>query len=399
MDITFESVRELREKGLSWRQIGFHFAQFIDEEPYLLQERARKKWRTYHTKRKNASSETSEVAVPLELKEDDVDLEDEASLLRLHGYDPDIWEVIDSSCTIRASSVSTRIKVRPRSTPVIDEMKLEKALSKSIMRISPPSPTATKSIMRGVREMSPSASVAVFALFDVHYGRRSELYSHEDTENTVMEATYGIARHLREDPPEYILLPFGQDFCNSDTPHRTTTKGTPQSTDMEWHEMFAGALTLAIAVIEVLQDIAPVHIVYSRGNHDEVTSYAIVKALAQRYKDTPSVVVREDVMPRQYETYGNTLIGFSHGHDEANLSNIMQSEAREEWGSCEHHYWVTGHLHSLGIDEKGGVTIIRCPSLAFDDDWTARKGFASRKSLALLRFDDTGLKEMYFATP
>lgn len=38
MEMTLEQIVELREKGLSWREIGMFFAQ-DGEEPYLVGER------------------------------------------------------------------------------------------------------------------------------------------------------------------------------------------------------------------------------------------------------------------------------------------------------------------------------------------------------------------------
>ena len=44
MEMTLEQIVELKEKGLSWREIGMFFAQ-DGEEPYLVGERARSIYR------------------------------------------------------------------------------------------------------------------------------------------------------------------------------------------------------------------------------------------------------------------------------------------------------------------------------------------------------------------
>ena len=164
--------------------------------------------------------------------------------------------------------------------------------------------------------------------------------------------------------------------------------------------MFSGGLALAIWVIDALNEVAPVSVLYNEGNHDRVFSYAIVKALEQRYEHCAGVEIDSDTSPRKYMLFGKNLIGFSHGKDEANLSTVMQMEEPVRWGSSLHRYWFLGHLHHLEMMEKDGVIIIRCPSLAFGDEWTRRKGFVgSDRSLLCGIFTQDGLENIWLMRP
>jgi DNA repair exonuclease SbcCD nuclease subunit len=111
MEMTLEQIVELREKGLSWREIGMFFAQ-DGEEPYLVGERARSIYRKQgepvrRSMRSNKDgSATSEVT---ETHQDPREFDNDA-LLRYHGYDPSYWLVIESTCTKRGDNWTSRIK-------------------------------------------------------------------------------------------------------------------------------------------------------------------------------------------------------------------------------------------------------------------------------------------------
>jgi hypothetical protein len=96
----------------------------------------------------------------------------------------------------------------------------------------------------------------------------------------------------------------------------------------------------------------------------------------------------------------NVLVGISHGNEEKNLTTLMQTEASEAWGRCKHRIWFTGHAHHLEMYDKDGVILIKCPALAFVDDFHDIKGYTSAtRALACFRINKDGIKEIYFGTP
>jgi UDP-2,3-diacylglucosamine pyrophosphatase LpxH len=386
VEINYDSVKTLREQGLSWREIGEHFSRITGQNSETCKERARGYWRRGNSKIKRKNNETSnkfEYKIgPL------VDKTQEALLLE-HGYDPEHWEIVDSSHIKRGENVQSRVKVKPKVNLDIKKEEITTLLKQLVGKHK--------------KEYPPKESgdsIVVIPLYDLHLGRRSGERNHLDTEKTVMRVIEDVANHLSKSPPDAIILPIGQDFLNADTVSGTTTKGTPQDNSLRWHEMLTRGISLAMAIIEKLAEVAPVEVYYSMGNHDEVLSYAVVQALFYRYEDASRIYVEPQMRHRVYITHGKNLIGLSHGNEEKNLHNIMQIEQREEWGKRTHNYWLVGHLHHLSMKEEDGVTVIRCPSLTFDDEWTIRKGYVgSRKGLMVVEFHkDDGLKEMYFAT-
>ena len=381
-----DEIQEWKDAGFTWIEIGEKLTEKYEGDAYHLSERARKQIYKRQTKRNltngNKTSDISTTSFD--------SLNDSDSLLRLHGYNPDEWSIVDSSCTIRNNSINTRIKVKPNDTPRIDVDKLSKDIEKalSVVKIEE-------------REYNPdNDDVLFFNLFDLHYGRKYRDKNHINTTEDVLNATDDIVNHYKNNKPKSIEFPLGQDMFNTDNPFNTTTKGTPQTNSLEWYEMYAKGTALIVQIINKLSTLAPVNIRHSKGNHDAVLSYTLVQALALKYEKCDYINVDITFNYRQYIELDNVLIGITHGNEEKNLHAIMQSEAREAWGRCEHHIWFTGHVHHFEAIEKDGVTIYKCPSLAFVDDYHDIHAYTdAKKSLVCFRIDKNGVKEIYFGNP
>lgn len=395
MELTLEKIVELREKGLSWREIGMFYAS-EGEEPYLVGERARSIYRrqgapTRRFLRSNKDgSATSEVT---ETHQDPREFDNDA-LLRYHGYDPSYWRVIESTCTKRGDSWTSRIKVASREVPQLEADRLATVMAKTLAQLD--------KVKAGRRHRSDMfGRCAVVGLYDVHYGRRPLVGDKRDVAEDVMRVVEEIADKLEDRGVDKVFITIGQDFLNSDNPQGTTTKGTPQDNSMAWHEMLAGGLTLMSRVVDALGSVADVEVIYSEGNHDMVLSYAIAKALEERYRNMDGFEVDTDPSPRKYRLWGKTAIGFSHGDKEADLATVMQTENAPLWGASSFRYWFLGHLHQLNILEKNGVTMIWCRAMALPDEWTAHKGFVGteRGVTCGIIGEDTGLEEIWLMRP
>jgi len=300
---------------------------------------------------------------------------------------------VEASRAIRGGKLSSRVKVVAKEIPELGEEELTAVLSNALHRMNMPyvKPTLTPSY----------GKTAVVALYDVHYGRRgTDGSGHLDTERTVMRTIQNLCNKFENNRPSQIILPIGQDFLNADNIQGATTKGTPQENSLSWHEMLAGGLALAIRVVDALCAYAPVKIIYNEGNHDRVLSYAVVKALEQRYENCPFVTVDTDLHPRKYILVKNTLIGLSHGSEESNLSTTMQVEAPREWGESTHRYWFIGHLHHFAVSEKDGVVMIQCPALTMADEWTRRRGFVGADiGMVCGMVGEDGLEDIWLMRP
>ena len=106
-------------------------------------------------------------------------------------------------------------------------------------------------------------------------------------------------------------------------------------------------------------------------------SHQLLEVLAAYYRNCDDVKVTRIYHFRQYKTYGNTLLGFTHG-DETKLSDLpilMATEAKEEWGEAVHKAFFTGHLHHEMSKDLNGVKVYQMPSLSGTDRWHHKKGY------------------------
>ena len=217
---------------------------------------------------------------------------------------------------------------------------------------------------------------------DFHYGKGSwedetgEAYNLETAKYRLMLQTQNLIDRL-PGRPKKIIIGTGSDWFHVDNDLGTTTKGTPQDMSGTPAQILRDGCHLARQHIEMLAKVAPVEVVFMRGNHDRHSSLALMLYLQAVYEKSDRVTITNDLKLRQYMVWGNNLLGFTHGDGVRNtdLPTVMAHEAREDWGNCEHHVWFHGHLHHMKHTEKGGCMVIQLPSLAGHDKWHYRKGF------------------------
>lgn len=248
----------------------------------------------------------------------------------------------------------------------------------------------------------------VIAATDLHYG----LYS--DSKETGFAYNRDIARerlhkHTEElltdlsglGRPDMTYSGIGSDWFHIDCDGGTTTRGTPMDTDGTYSDIFVGGCQLAVEHIDMLRHVGPVTVIGFPGNHDRTGSLSLASYLQAWYRDCKDVTVNVSARQRQYERYGNTLMGFTHGDDVklTELPNLMASEARRDWGDTENHLWFTGHLHHEKTAAVAGSTVVQLTALASPDRWHARKGYVmSRNALeAFVLHHERGLKAQWFA--
>lgn len=220
---------------------------------------------------------------------------------------------------------------------------------------------------------------------DFHWGKHGwvdevgEHYGFDEARKRLMEKTQELVERL-PGRPEKIIVATGSDWFHVDTDGGTTTKGTPQDMCGSPAEILMSGCRLAREHIDLLRQVAPVEVVFMPGNHDRMSSIALMMYLSAVYEDCNNCDVIVSPATRQYLRYGNTLMGFIHGDGARNLVELMSVEQRELWGKCEHHVWFHGHLHHQKVTEKGGAIIYQLPSLAGHDRYHYRNGYTTSRA-------------------
>ena len=167
------------------------------------------------------------------------------------------------------------------------------------------------------------------------------------------------------------------DILHYDTPHGTTTKGTPLDRDGRVDKMLEEAVSTLCDVITAAADRGPLDVILVQGNHDAVLTLALRHILQATFQHDKRIQIDSKKTTRKYVSFGQCLLGLTHG-DKASkrLGELMAIEAREPWGKAKLREIHHGHRHADAmISTVGGVTIRQHPALCPPDGWHAAEGF------------------------
>ena len=220
---------------------------------------------------------------------------------------------------------------------------------------------------------------------DFHWGKYGwvdevgESYNFEEARTRLFEKTQSLIERIPV-APEKVYVGAGSDWFHVDNDSGTTTRGTPQDMCASPAEILITGCKLAREHIDLLRQIAPIEVVMMAGNHDRHSTIALMMYLSAAYEGVDDVKITITSNNRRYLTYGDTLLGFTHGDGlsrKTNLAGLMAVEAREQWGLTKHKVWFHGHLHHQRLTEGDGCLVVQMPSLAGHDRYHARSGYTT----------------------
>jgi len=259
---------------------------------------------------------------------------------------------------------------------------------------SAPGPVVARDIRR-----APESFALLIPVTDLHIGKISwggygpGAFSTIIAQMRLGQAVDSILAWLPGAPAE-IILPIGGDFFQCDNVGGTTGRGTPQDIDGTPEKMIVEGFGIAFALVAELAAVAPVTLVYNRGNHDPALSLALFRALELAHKDSDRVKVldaEDRYSPYQCMVYGVTAIGFAHGDGRSKpheLATLMAQRWPGMWAATERREWHLGHVHHLRTVEDSGVTLLTNPSLSGSDRYHEQKWpVAARPQLAAHVYD------------
>jgi hypothetical protein len=314
------------------------------------------------------------------------DNKDDETLMRLHGYDPDEWDCINSYQKIwnaysKQDGVvelcSSKITVKPKVKGITKEVVEE--WWESIVSLNP-APYVTKQYNAG-------EVMGIYSPADPHFGKLAwwaetgESYDHKIAKERYIASAQDFIDWITPYKPELILFPWTQDFFHIDNEQGTTSGGTPQDVDGRTKKIIRHGLETLVEVVLMLRSLCPVKMGYTRSNHAELLEYCATLGLKYRFHNDEAVEIDTSPSPRHYEVYGNSLLGFSHGEaDDKQIPSLMQTERPVEWGATKYHDWFTAHLHTKKqafyvSDDENGIRRYWLPSMAGPDAWHSEKGY------------------------
>ena len=334
-------------------------------------------------------------------------------ILEAHGLKKGEWEVVscknnfwNTQVTGGYKQISYQSKLTAK--PATNKIDLDK-IDKHFAKLDRQHFVIPKYIKRNEGSYMAEVNIA-----DLHLGKlcwrgnTGESYNCKIASELYYRLINEICEDIRHKPLEYITFVWANDFFNADTISDTTTAGTAQDVDVGWHKLYDTGLELLVRGIEMLvkETKTPVKTFYTPSNHDEVNGYHALKYLDAWFRNDKNVNVDTSAMPRKYQLYGNTLIGYCHGNKEnsngskekaSRLASLMPIEAKRLWSKADYYEMHSAHLHSEQmIQEINGVIVRRISSPTAADEYHTSHAFlgAVRKAQTFLYSKDKGLKQV-----
>jgi len=247
------------------------------------------------------------------------------------------------------------------------EKEFRDKLLKSIKEHSPKYPKIK-------RTKSKDGHLLVVDPADVHIGKLcstfevNEEYNSQIAVQRVLDGVDGILSKSNGFNIDKINVIIGNDILHVDSPNNTTTSGTRQDVSGMFYDNFLMAKQLYVDVIEKLLSIADVHATFNPSNHDYMSGWLLAEIIQTHFKDCKNITFDCSIKHRKYFTYGNSLIGTTHGDGakQVDLGSLMSVEAKEHWAHSEHRYFYTHHIHHKTSKDFINVTVesLRSPSPA-----------------------------------
>lgn len=258
------------------------------------------------------------------------------------------------------------------------EIKLEKTFSdflETYKEYAPIYPTIE-------RVKSKDSHLLVVDPADIHIGKlcrafeTGQEYNSQIAVKRVKDGVQGLLNKSQGFNIDKILLVIGNDILHTDTPKRQTTSGTSQDTDGMWYDNFLDGVRLYVDIIEMLMQVADVHVTFNPSNHDYTSGFYLAQLIATHFRQSENITFDVSISHRKYFTYGFNLIGSTHG-DGAKTNDLPLLMAHEaaDWGKCKHRYIYTHHVHHKTAKDIMSVCVesLRSPSGA--DSWHYRNGY------------------------
>lgn len=358
-------------------------------------------------------SETKQVEVEIQsngtqtstirVKLTDEQKKDSDFLLKVHGYDPNYWEIVNAKQTIWNQNsnkkgmidlYSSKITVRPRKGFNWNEENIRKIFD---------SLGEDKVFEPELYECTQESKNLLFIpLADIHFGLMATLELSGEDYNTriarqrVRYVVDKILEKIEGKQIDRIIFLIGNDGINADNLNGTTTNGTPQDNQLNWFETIRQFTDLMVETIDKLIKVAPVLAFFVPSNHDLHSMFGICETLKAYYRNCPSLTICNEATQRKYFRFGKNMIGFSHDEKEKNVAKIMAAEQPKIWGETKFKYFMISHLHHEIVKDDYGVDIRRLPTISGRSYWTNKCGFVGTKKQgqAFIFNEDEGLTDL-----
>lgn len=330
-------------------------------------------------------------------------------IMKMHDLDPNEFELCSYKNTFWQTRkkdgqvedlYSSKIVVKPIEKTIENAVFSEEMLEKCFKKAN---------IMRphnvDYQELYQNNGKALFiSMPDLHFNLSSynstsnNVYDVKQSKKIFNDTLMNIIYRVRNSRFEKIYFVIGGDMLNADNNAGTTTKGTPQSNQLEIEDAIVEVTNMFFSAIESLRMLSNLEVIYIPGNHDSLTSFGIANLFRMLYKDCKDVTVDYECKSRKYKVFGKTLIMIAHDLKSKNANNIIQAEAREFLGETNNTVVMLQHLHSEKQEDIFGTDVRRLPTISANSRWAYEQGYNSTKKNQTFIIDkENGITDVLYS--
>lgn len=241
-------------------------------------------------------------------------------------------------------------------------------------------------------EVTEADLATIYPLADWHIGLLTwERETGQNYDLKIADATIrpAMARLVAGAPPssQAVILGLG-DLLHSDGYEPLTARSkNVLDVDGRYPRVLRYAVRLALHTIDLaLQKHDRVLVRFLPGNHDDQSAIALSLALSLYYQGNPRVTVDDDPSRFWWWSWGDVLLGATHG-DQAKMKDlplIMAARNPEAWGRSKFRHIYTGHIHTQTGIEMSGVTVESFQTPAPVDAWHHGMGYGAGRSVCAI---------------
>lgn len=327
-------------------------------------------------------------------------------ILKAHGFDPNMWEIVSARNNIRqaiskdegvVTLYASFITVRPVKEVDMPLNKIEEFFDRLDRNYSLPKLKPNNNYLNGDK-------LLLIDIADLHMNLQASVFTTGNEYNC--DIAEKLFFHVIEDvltrTQNYnfneIVFCVGGDMLNGDNLTGSTTKGTPQISDMHYYDAYEKLCAMTIKAIDLLKDKCKVNVIYVMGNHDEVTGFKLAKYIDAWFRNEDRVTVDYQPVARKYKLFGKTLLCFAHDGNVQKLPAIISNEAKKYWSKAETVEVFLQHLHTEQVLlEDNNIRIQRLPTISGRSKWSVDKGYNSKRQCKTFVFDyNDGLTDVLY---
>jgi hypothetical protein len=205
--------------------------------------------------------------------------------------------------------------------------------------------------------------------------------------------TASFEQMVKASPPaKYGFLCQLGDFLHQDGFAAVTPmSGHNLDSDGRFEKIVEVALRILRRVITMmLAKHESVAVLLAEGNHDMVSSIWLRLLFKALFENEPRVHVIQSALPYYGFQFGQTMLGFHHGHlkKKEALPLLFAAQFPKEWGATDKRYIHTGHWHHTDEREHNGATVIQHPTIAARDAYAARMGYVALRQVTAITYHE-----------